>query len=119
MSLQLHHLALRVADCQRSASFYGGLLGLTERRRIKEADGALRSVWLEAGGVVLMLERSLRGAGADSGSAHLLAFAVSDLAGWERRLQEAGLTVEDRTPHTLYLRDPDGHRVGLSTHPLG
>ena len=63
-----------------------------------------------------MLERSLRGSGTDQGTGHLLAFAVDDLGEWERRLDAAGLAIEDRTAHTLYVRDPDGHRVGLSTY---
>jgi catechol 2,3-dioxygenase-like lactoylglutathione lyase family enzyme len=108
----IHHVALRVADCERSASFYGGLLGLRELRR----DGA-RAIWLRAGRAILMLERSLRGQGPALGSGHLLALAVDDLAGWERRLAEAGVAAEDRTEHTLYVRDPDGHRVGLTVHP--
>lgn len=108
-------MALRVADCERSAAFYSGLLGLPERRRLLDGE-ALRAIWLEAGGVLLMLERSLRGGGPADGSGHLLALEVDDLASWERRLGEAGIAVEDRTAHTLYVRDPDGHRVGLSTY---
>ena len=110
----VHHVALRVADVERSLGFYSGLLGLRERRRFQETGGSLRSAWLEAGPVVLMLEGRLRGVGPDSGSGHLLALAVSDLPAWEARLAAAGVAVEDRTEHTLYVRDPDGHRVGLS-----
>lgn len=110
----VHHLALRVADVERALGFYTGLLGLVEHRRFSEPDGRLRSVWLRAGPLVLMLECSLRGAGAEAGSGHVLAFAVSDLPAWEARLTAAGVAVDDRTPHTLFLRDPDGHRVGLS-----
>lgn len=113
--MRIHHVALRVADCERSAAFYSGLLGLPERRRLLDADG-LRSIWLEADGALLMLERSLRGQGAAEGSGHLLALGVDDLLAWERKLTEAGVAIEDRTAHTLYVRDPDGHRVGLSTY---
>jgi catechol 2,3-dioxygenase-like lactoylglutathione lyase family enzyme len=109
----IHHLALRVADPERSLVFYAGLLGLPELRRFQEG-GAVRSIWLRAGETVVMLERRLEGGGPEAGSGHLLAFAVPDLAAWERRLAAAGVTVEGRTAHTLYLRDPDGHRVGLS-----
>lgn len=114
--MRIHHVALRVADCERSAAFYSGLLGLPERRRLLDADG-LRSIWLEAEGALLMLERSLRGTGAGEGSGHLLALVVDDLGAWERRLAEGGVPVDDRTAHTLYVRDPDGNRVGLSTYP--
>jgi catechol 2,3-dioxygenase-like lactoylglutathione lyase family enzyme len=115
--MRIHHLALRVRDLERAAAFYGGLLGLPVLQRNDEA-GVLRSLWLGAGESVLMLERALAGAGEGAGSGHLLAFAVEDLEVWEARLREAGVTIDGRTPHTLYLRDPDGHRVGLSNHRL-
>ena len=112
---RLHHLALRVSDCERSLAFYSGLLGLAEVRRIEEG-GALRAVWVAAGGVVIMLERSLRGAGPPTGSGHVLAFEASDLASWEERLAASAVPIDDRTAETLFIRDPDGHRIGLSAH---
>ena len=114
---RLHHLALRVSDCKRALAFYSGLLGLPEVRRIQEA-GVVRAVWVAAGPVVIMLERSLRGAGPSEGSGHVLALEAADLASWERRLAAAGVTVDDRTAETLFVRDPDGHRVGLSIYPF-
>jgi glyoxylase I family protein len=111
-----HHLALRVSDVARALAFYSGVLGLTEIRR-KEVDGALSAVWLEASPGVLMLERTLRGEGPSQGSGHLLAFEVSDLEAWKVRLEGAGIPVLDRTEDSLYVQDPDGHRVGLSRFP--
>ena len=112
----IHHVALRVADVERARAFYSGLLGLAELRRFEDEEGGLRSVWLAAGPVVVMLERQLKGAGPESGSGHVLALAVDALPEWEQRLRTAGVAVEDRTAYTLYLRDPDGHRVGLSVY---
>ena len=112
---RLHHLALRVSDCERALAFYSGILGLTEVRRIQEG-GVLRAIWVAAGPVVIMLERSLRGAGPSVGSGHVLAFEAADLRAWEERLAAAGITIDDRTAETLFIRDPDGHRVGLSAH---
>ena len=51
----LHHLALRVADPERSASFYRGLLGLRELSRHAGEDGTPRAVWLALGDAALML----------------------------------------------------------------
>ena len=113
--LRLHHLAVRVSDCERAAAFYSGVLGLRELRCFEDA-GTLRSIWLRAGDAVLMLERALRGPGPDTGSGHLLALSVESLPEWEARLRTAGVPVEDRTQHTLYVRDPDGHRVGLTVY---
>lgn len=110
---RVHHLALRVADCARSAAFYSSVLGFPEVRRFEEGDG-VRSIWLRAGDAILMLETALRGAGPDAGSGHVLVFAVEALPAWEERLAAEGIAVDDRTAYTLYLRDPDGHRVGLT-----
>lgn len=114
MTVGFHHLALRVADCERSAAFYGGVLGLPERRRLHDGDGALRAVWLDLAPGILMLERALRGQGPAEGSGHVLAVTTDDLARWERALAAAGVPLDDRTPSTLFVRDPDGHRVGIS-----
>ncbi len=46
----------------------------------------------------------------------LVAFAIDDLPSWRRKLAEAGVVIEAETVHTLYVRDPDGRRVGLSTY---
>jgi catechol 2,3-dioxygenase-like lactoylglutathione lyase family enzyme len=113
----IHHVALRVADLPRALAFYGGVLRLVEVRRFHE-DGALRSIWLKAGPAVVMLERSLKGRGPAEGSGHVLALAVDALGPWEQRLREAGIPVDDRTESTLFVSDPDGHRVGLSVYPL-
>jgi catechol 2,3-dioxygenase-like lactoylglutathione lyase family enzyme len=109
----IHHLALRVSDPVRSLAFYGGVLGLVEMRRFEDG-GVVRSIWLDAGGVVLMLERTLKGGGGDSGSGHVLAFSVDALRSWEQHLEERGIPVTDRTASTLYVSDPDGHRLGLT-----
>ena len=112
---RVHHIALRVADPERSLLFYGGLLGLPELRRFEEGE-RVRSIWLDAGNAVLMLEREIKGGGPAAGSGHVLAFAVEDLPAWEERLAAAGIALLDRTAATLFVADPDGHRVGLSVH---
>lgn len=110
---QIHHLALRVRDCLASARFYSNAFGLKEVRRTDD-QGEVRAIWLRAGDVVLMLERSIRGAGHGEGSGHVLIFATPDLEASARRLQDLGIPVSDRTANTLYVEDPDGHRAGLS-----
>ena len=116
--MRLHHLALRCADIERSAAFYSGFLGLEVQKRHLTEDGQLRSVWLRTGDAILMLERRLAGTGDEEGSAHLVAFAVDDLEDWQARLTKAGVTIDARSQWSLYFRDPDGHRVAVTTYQV-
>jgi catechol 2,3-dioxygenase-like lactoylglutathione lyase family enzyme len=119
--VRLHHLALAAEDVERVAAFYRDALGLPEVARHLEADGRLRSVWLDLGGAVLMVERGPAGPRAPAGPGiFLLALTVpaEGKAAAELALATRGVPVEARTAHTLYFRDPEGNRVGLSSYPL-
>ena len=113
--MNLHHLALRVADPVRSARFYVEALGLDVVAEHVGEDGAVRSVWLALGDAVLMFERDIKLPGPE-GSGHVLVVAVAELAEAEARIRAAGAEIADRTAYTLYFRDPDGHRVGVSVY---
>ena len=111
----IHHIAIRVNDCEVSARFYERAFGLHAIRRIEEA-GTVRAVWLRGGAFVLMLERNLRGSGPRQGSGHVLVFPTDDLATAESRLLESGIRITDRSASTFYVEDPDGHRAGVSVY---
>lgn len=119
----LHHLALGTRDVARLARFYSDVLELREVTRHLHADGALRSVWLDLGGSLLMIEpttepaRSVVGVGAGP---FLIAFAVSVEARgqFEARLESSGSMIESRTEFTSYTRDPDGNRIAISAYPF-
>ena len=116
---RLHHLALRTADVGRAAEFYRDVIGLPERKRQHADGGALRAVWLGAGPVVVMIELAAPGEPAEpAGSMGLVAFAIgaSERTAWRERFARAGVAVEAETAHTLYVRDPDGRRVGVSSY---
>jgi catechol 2,3-dioxygenase-like lactoylglutathione lyase family enzyme len=127
-----HHLAIQVRDLPLVERFYTQTLGLTVLRRWPATDGASvdRSVWLErtdGSGEFLALERAPAGeptaaedpARATRPGLHLIALVIERSArdAWERRLADAGVAVEARTAFTLYVRDPEGNRVGLSHWP--
>jgi glyoxylase I family protein len=114
-AVRIHHLALRTTELARLERFYAGVLGLEVLRR----DGA-RSVWLDAGGAIVMLERREDGEPPiDPTSMELACFAVDphDARALLDRLTAAGVPVEGRTTYSLYFRDPDGRRVGVSSYP--
>ena len=121
--MRLHHLALGARDVERVATFYASLFGLTELRRHHYESGLLRSIWLQVGELVLMVEetsepaRHVPGVGAGP---FLLAFAITDAdrPTFLTRLNEAGGTVESTTTYTTYFRDPEGNRVAVSSYPV-
>ncbi len=119
----LHHLAIGTRDVARLARFYIDVLELREVTRHLHADGTLRSVWLDLGGAVLMIEptdeppRIVSGVGA---GLFLIAVAVlpEQRGAFEARLELSGSVVESRSEFSSYARDPDGNRIALSVYPL-
>ena len=114
--MRIHHLAFRTGDLARLEQFYVGGLGLAVVRRQES-----RSLWLDAGGSLVMLELRDEGEPAHpTGSQELIAFAIAPDARplVTERLARAGVLVEASTEFTLYVRDPDGRRIGLSSHPV-
>ena len=124
MERKLHHLALGARDIDRVAAFYRDLLGLREVSRHHESGGRLRSIWLDLGGPILMIERTeepCRQVGGVGAGPFLLALAVdpAERVDLEGSLTAAGFPVESHTEHTTYFRDPEGNRVALSNYPMG
>ena len=113
--MRIHHVALRTADLPRLEAFYVGVLGLTVSRR----DGT-RSTWLAAGDSIVMLERAAEGEPpVAEGTMEMVAFGIAkeERAEYMHRLRTAGIAVDGETGFTVYVRDPDGRRVGLSHYP--
>jgi catechol 2,3-dioxygenase-like lactoylglutathione lyase family enzyme len=119
---RIHHLACGTRDVERLARFYCEVLGLPEVARHFDADGSLRSIWLDLGACIFMIEKTrsepapVSGVGAGF---FLLALRVSpeERSGFESRLGEAGVRIESRSEWTSYARDPDGNRIALSHYP--
>jgi catechol 2,3-dioxygenase-like lactoylglutathione lyase family enzyme len=113
--MRIHHVAMRTRDLARLVEFYRDVLGFAVTRTQED-----RSVWLDAGDAILMLERAEDGEPfPEPGTKELLAFAigVEEHVLYTDRLARAGVVVEARTASTMYFRDPDGRRVGLSAWP--
>jgi glyoxylase I family protein len=124
VSLSFHHLALQCHDLDRCERFYCEGLGLDVLRRWPRPEGGDRSVWLSVGEGFLALERAEHapeGAPWRDGrpGLHLVSLRIprGERAAWETRLASRGIEVVHRTRWTLYVRDPEGNRVGLSHYP--
>ena len=110
--MRVHHLAFRTRDLTRLERFYTDALGFSIARRDDD-----RSVWLRAGGTVLMLERAEEAEpDVAAGTKELIAFAIeeADADRWRRALTANAVPLEGETAFTLYFRDPDGRRIALS-----
>ena len=112
--MRIHHLAFRTGNLARLEAFYVGALGLAVVQRNEE-----RSVWLDAGGSFVMLERRDDDETPLPASRELVAFGIAPdtRALVLERLAAAGVALEASTDFTLYVRDPDGRRIGLSSYP--
>jgi hypothetical protein len=124
----IHHAAVQVRDLAAAERFYAGTLGLPILKRWPAADGTERSLWVDVGGAAfLALERAAPSALPPAeqpfvdGHAgwHVVALRIDKAtrADWEERLATAGVPIVHRTAYTLFLRDPDGNRLGLSHYP--
>lgn len=110
--MRLHHLALRTADPTALARWYAGLFGLAV---LREQPGY--SVWLRLGDAALMVERAASGEPpVPPGSMEFFALRVTaaERDAFVARCAASGVAVEHRTEFTVYVRDPDGRRVGVS-----
>lgn len=120
----LHHIALGAHNVEELTAFYARAFGLRELARHHHPSGALRSVWLDIGGTVLMIEHTQRererSSGVDAGL-FLIALRVSraERLDLESYFAEHGCPRESATEHTSYFRDPEGNRFAVSTYPLG
>lgn len=124
--LGFHHLAIQVHDVEGAARFYAEVLGLQEQARWHTPEGALRSIWMRLGEgpefIALEaaseqpVETPFRHGRA---GLHLIALRIprEERARIVDRLKERGIAVEHETRWTVYLRDPEGNRIGLSHHP--
>jgi catechol 2,3-dioxygenase-like lactoylglutathione lyase family enzyme len=123
----LHHLAIQVKDLAAAERFYVDVLGLTVTKRWpREDQTGERSLWLSVGAGEEFL--ALEACDADRpptpfrdphGGLHLLALriTVAERPQWERKLADLNVEIVHRTRWTLYVRDPEGNRLGLSHFP--
>jgi catechol 2,3-dioxygenase-like lactoylglutathione lyase family enzyme len=112
--VRLNHVALTVADRERSAAFYGRHFGLTER---VHDDEHLLIVGSPAGSLLALSEgRPPRGL---PGTNHFgfQADDADEVRRARRRLGEAGITETEWQDDGAFVRvqvaDPDGYRVDL------
>ena len=123
----LDHLVLTVADIGATVAFYTTVLGM-RAERFQPADGTTRTA-LSFGAQKINLHRAgaefePKAATPTPGSADLCFLTETPLTDWQAHFAAHGIVVEEgpvtRTGATgpilsLYLRDPDGNLIEVST----
>jgi catechol 2,3-dioxygenase-like lactoylglutathione lyase family enzyme len=121
-----HHLAIQVRSLEAVSAFYREVLGLPELKRHYRDDGSLRAIWLGAGaGDAFLALEEVRGEVPTEDfptprpGLFLVALAIDAgaRAGIRAALVKRGVRIEKESAWTLYVRDPEGNRVGLSHYP--
>ena len=120
--VDIGHVHLKVADLERSVTFYQDVLGFEVTQRLGGS-----AVFLSAGGyhhhIGLNTWESSGGTAPAPGTTGLYHFAIryptrAALGDALRRLSAAGVPLDGASDHgiseALYLRDPDGNGVELS-----
>lgn len=116
----LGHVVLKVTDCDRAESFYGGILGIPICARHDE--GGFRMTFFSLGNHHDFAVMQVSGEGGrphetSPGLAHV-AFNIGDsleqLREAKARLDEAGVAttpIDHEVTKSLYFHDPDGNEV--------
>ena len=119
----LDHVAITVRDLKVSENWYRETLGL-ERRNPEWNPPVMLCAGPSCVALFPVESNSPAGpAGADTISMRHFAFAV-DRAGFESiqdefRAKGVGFSFEDHgAVHSIYITDPDGHRIEITTHEL-
>jgi lactoylglutathione lyase len=120
---ELNHVAIHVADVERSSAFYRDVLRLEPiPRPAFDFPGA----WFRLGTTQELHLIGWRGqpvVPATDGNNHF-ALRVDDLTAWEEHLKQAGAEFRPRKRRPdgawqVYVRDPDGHVIELFTASEG
>ncbi len=120
--LALNHVALQVADLERSVAFYREVLQLEP---IPRPAFNFPGAWFRLGTDQELHLIAGRETTADSHHrGNHWALLIDDMDAWERYLVERGIDYVPRRQRPdgalqIYLVDPDGHYVELCQLPLG
>ncbi len=106
----IHHIALGTESVLEMANFYAKIPGLRkEKEFLYEGQERLRSVWILAGSTRIMIEDGKKQA------PRALVFPLQRGSHWREFLETQSIL--DRTQFTIYFKDTDGNRLGVSNYP--
>ncbi|EPG73245.1 hypothetical protein LEP1GSC058_2540 [Leptospira fainei serovar Hurstbridge str. BUT 6] len=108
----IHHIAIATDHPDLLKIFYDRLPGIEFEKDNLLSDGSIRSTWFRCGEALIMIEREEFRKGPQA-----LVFDAKSSDIKKQIEMQLGDKIEDRTEYTIYLRDPDGNRIGYSSYP--
>ena len=119
-TMQLNHVAIHVADVEKSVAFYRDVLGLV---RIERPDFNFPGAWLYSDGRAIVhlvdLSPSSEPQKPDSGVVHHVAFISRGFRAMKERLRGKGVSFDSREVPggdvwQIFIRDPNGVMIELN-----
>lgn len=119
----LDHVALAVRDVEKSAVWYCDVLGF---KREHEGMWGGTPVFVGKGDAAIALfPIRARSTSSSRGGARVLHFALrtdrKNFLAAQRELKQRGIEFEfedHEVSHSIYFRDPDGHKIEITTYEL-
>ncbi|AOP35041.1 glyoxalase [Leptospira tipperaryensis] len=105
----IHHIAIGTLNVKTLSDFYETLPGLKRIQEHWNEDKTLRSVWFQAGEILLMLESDSIVKAPKALIFSAASLEPSTINGLPKWIQE--------TEYTKYFRDLDGNLIGYSSYP--
>lgn len=118
--LELNHVAIHVADVERSVEFFRRVLRL---KQIERPAFDFPGAWFQLGAQQELHLIGNRNEPVNSGARNNhFALQVDDIAAWEEHLKQVGADFSPKKPRPdgaqqIFLRDADGHFIELFTPP--
>jgi catechol 2,3-dioxygenase-like lactoylglutathione lyase family enzyme len=121
----IDHVALSVRDVERSAQWYMEVLGF-ERRYQEMWDGVPVFIGKGTTALALFPVNSNERASFARGQVRMLHLALranrQNFLAAQEELKRRGIKFESQDheiSHSIYFRDPDGHKLEITTYDLG
>lgn len=108
----IHHIAIGTENPKVLGDFYQKIPGCTFLSEHRLDSGEIRSLWLQWGDLILMIELGKKEA------PKALVFGIpseTQKREWKAFLKT--VTITNKTDFTLYFKDPEDNQLGLSTYP--
>ncbi|MBM9590802.1 VOC family protein [Leptospira sp. 201903075] len=107
----IHHIAIGTPNPSNLAEFYLQIPGAKKTQEFHYESGTIRSIWIEVGPTILMLEEGVN----KSPRALVFSLEQNEKSEWIQFLNQ--VQIQNKTDFTVYFLDSDGNLLGLSQYP--